>query len=82
MSKKKIIRAWKDEEYRKSLSEAERAQLPASPVGLVDLSDAELAGVVGGVLDLADPTQVAATSWKPMCRETASWICDYYPPQR
>lgn len=82
MSNKKTIRAWKDEEYRASLSEAERAALPASPVGLVELSDAELAGVVGGVLDLADPGQVAATSWKPMCRETASWICDYYPPQK
>jgi mersacidin/lichenicidin family type 2 lantibiotic len=43
-----IIRAWKDEEYRLSLSAAERAQLPAHPAGLIALTDAELAQVGGG----------------------------------
>jgi mersacidin/lichenicidin family type 2 lantibiotic len=76
MSKNKIIRAWKDEAFRRSLSEADRAALPASPVGPVDLSEAELAGVVGGVLDLANPGHAMATSWKPMCRDTAPWKCD------
>lgn len=37
-----IIRAWKDEDYRQSLSEQERAQLPANPSGVIELRDAEL----------------------------------------
>lgn len=47
--KKKIIRAWRDEDYLQSLSEEERQDLPASPVGMVDLDDSELHGVAGGV---------------------------------
>lgn len=43
-----IVRAWKDDEYRLSLSEAERALLPAHPAGLMELTDAELADVAGG----------------------------------
>jgi mersacidin/lichenicidin family type 2 lantibiotic len=48
MPKIDIIRAWKDEEYRASLTDAERAQLPAHPAGLIELEDAELNTVVGG----------------------------------
>jgi mersacidin/lichenicidin family type 2 lantibiotic len=44
----KIIRAWKDEEYRSSLTEAERALLPEHPAGLIELSGAEMDGVAGG----------------------------------
>ena len=50
MSKQNIIRAWKDENYRRSLSEAERAALPENPAGRVDLDEltaAELAGIDG-----------------------------------
>jgi mersacidin/lichenicidin family type 2 lantibiotic len=42
------IRAWKDEEYRLSLSEAEQAQLPAHPAGLIELTDAQLDDAAGG----------------------------------
>ncbi len=31
-----IIRAWKDEDYRSSLSEEERNQLPENPAGQVE----------------------------------------------
>ena len=48
MSIKNIIRAWKDEDYRLSLSEAERALLPEHPAGLIELSGAEMDGVDGG----------------------------------
>jgi mersacidin/lichenicidin family type 2 lantibiotic len=48
MKPEEIIRAWKDETYRSSLSEAERAKLPENPAGLVDLSDAQLETVAGG----------------------------------
>jgi mersacidin/lichenicidin family type 2 lantibiotic len=51
MSRSQIIRAWKDQEYRRSLSNAERALLPAHPAGTIeDLSDVELRAVVGGQL--------------------------------
>lgn len=37
-----IIRAWKDEIYRRTLSEEQKAQLPESPIGNLELSDADL----------------------------------------
>jgi mersacidin/lichenicidin family type 2 lantibiotic len=52
MSRQDIIRAWKDEEYRESLSEAERARLPEHPAGLIELADAELGAT------LMDPLRV------------------------
>ena len=47
MSKVDIIRAWKDEEYRASLSDAERALLPAHPAGLIELAEDEMKAVMG-----------------------------------
>ncbi len=49
-SKDMIIRAWKDPEYRASLSAEERAALPESPVGqsVAELGDAELGLALGG----------------------------------
>jgi mersacidin/lichenicidin family type 2 lantibiotic len=43
-----IIRAWKDEEYRNSLSEAERTALPENPAGFIALTDEDLGAVAGG----------------------------------
>ncbi|AFY93306.1 mersacidin/lichenicidin family type 2 lantibiotic [Chamaesiphon minutus] len=48
MSHENIIRTWKDENFRNSLSKKERALLPANPAGLVELSDADLNAVAGG----------------------------------
>jgi mersacidin/lichenicidin family type 2 lantibiotic len=42
-----VIRAWKDQQYRQSLDEAERNQLPDNPAGIVELSDADLDTVFG-----------------------------------
>jgi mersacidin/lichenicidin family type 2 lantibiotic len=42
-----VVRAWKDEQYRLGLSDAERASLPANPVGMIELGDADLGGVAG-----------------------------------
>lgn len=44
MKKTDIARAWKDEEYYLSLTEEQRRELPASPVGTVELADSELHG--------------------------------------
>jgi len=48
MSHVDIIRAWKDEDYRLSLSDAQRSQLPESPVGLIELSDLDMGLLAGG----------------------------------
>ena len=47
MSREKVIRAWKDKEYRLSLTEAERALLPEHPAGLIELDEADLGRVAG-----------------------------------
>jgi mersacidin/lichenicidin family type 2 lantibiotic len=43
-----VIRAWKDADYRASLSDADLAALPAHPAGLVELPDEAMAQVAGG----------------------------------
>ena len=48
MRNEDIIRAWKDEDYRISLSDEERAMLPEHPAGVVDLSDEDLDDAAGG----------------------------------
>jgi mersacidin/lichenicidin family type 2 lantibiotic len=50
MSFQNIIRAWKDESFRASLSDAERAQLPANPAGTIDLTAVEMEAVEGGMM--------------------------------
>jgi mersacidin/lichenicidin family type 2 lantibiotic len=49
-----IIRAWKDEEYRLSLSDEERSLLPDNPAGPMELSDDELDLIIGGGGDSND----------------------------
>ncbi|MGD1808840.1 mersacidin/lichenicidin family type 2 lantibiotic [Dapis sp. BLCC M126] len=49
MSKIDIIRAWKDEEYRNSLSEAEKAQLPENPAGVIEFDDDDMSSMAGGM---------------------------------
>jgi mersacidin/lichenicidin family type 2 lantibiotic len=49
-----IIRAWKDEAYRASLSAAQLAAMPANPAGMVELNDTDLELVVGGFRVLHD----------------------------
>jgi mersacidin/lichenicidin family type 2 lantibiotic len=39
MSNLHIIRAWKDPDYRHSLKEAQRDQLPAHPAGAIKFRD-------------------------------------------
>jgi mersacidin/lichenicidin family type 2 lantibiotic len=69
MSHVSIIRAWKDEEYRLSLSEAERALLPEHPAGLIELADAELDHAAGGY-PAAVPYSEALG---------CTWYCTVYP---
>jgi mersacidin/lichenicidin family type 2 lantibiotic len=48
MSNIDIIRAWKDENYRNSLSDEQRSQLPENPAGFIELSDREMSVLAGG----------------------------------
>jgi len=50
LSVNEIIRAWKDKQYRDSLSEEQQAQLPANPAGLVEIDDEQLVQVAGGAI--------------------------------
>ena len=43
-----IVRAWKDEAYRQSLSTEEQAMLPANPAGEIELTDVQLEAIFGG----------------------------------
>ena len=66
MSKTDIIRAWKDEEYRQSLTDAERATLPENPAGKMELTDADLGSVVGGT-DAVPPMEGTNGAWTFGC---------------
>ena len=55
MSHEQIIRAWKDSDYRNSLSAEELALLPANPAG-ESLTEDELNSVVGGHHHPTNPT--------------------------
>jgi mersacidin/lichenicidin family type 2 lantibiotic len=61
LNAEQIIRAWKDESYRMSLSAAERASLPENPAGLVEIGDAQLEEIAGG----AKPTVLC--TWSIIC---------------
>ena len=58
-----VVRAWKDEAYRASLSDAERAALPEHPVGPIELDDAQLAGITGGLRMIEDPDRTTVSAY-------------------
>jgi mersacidin/lichenicidin family type 2 lantibiotic len=70
MSKEKIIRAWKDPEYRSSLNAHEHSSLPASPAGAID--DGKLAEVAGGSLPFSIFFHCKPDSWGFPC--SISWL--------
>ena len=66
------IRAWKDADYRASLSAAELAALPENPAGLVELPEAEMAQVAG-----ADLSYFTGTCGRVCQILTPQYNCDY-----
>lgn len=67
-----IIRAWKDEDYRSRLDPTQLSHLPASPVGRVELSDADLGDVAGGAKTLGKVCIVLTIDCSQNC---SSWGC-------
>ena len=51
-----IERAWKDEEYRNSLTPEQLARIPTNPAGEAELNEAELDEVTGGGTVTLKPT--------------------------
>jgi mersacidin/lichenicidin family type 2 lantibiotic len=48
MNSVEIVRSWKDEDYRRSLSADQQSLAPGNPVGLLELDDEDLIEVGGG----------------------------------
>ena len=71
MCKLDVVRAWKDEDYRMSLSDAERRMLPVNPAGLIEISDSDL-GLVGGGTDFGGGSYLAVCSQIGGC-PSAGW---------
>ena len=75
MCNPEIIRAWKDEDYRMSLSEAERRMLPTNPAGLIEISDGELGLVAGGEQYLPVMSFQFFCSWVGGCNSQFFQVC-------
>jgi mersacidin/lichenicidin family type 2 lantibiotic len=61
-----VVRAWKDPEYRKTLTPEELASLPENPAGASEVSDEDVGSVSGGVKPQTAVTMCAvATCGRP-----------------
>ena len=57
-----VVRAWKDEVYRQSLSTEEQAMLPINPAGETELTDRELEAISGAYDSDGDSRKAAAAA--------------------
>jgi mersacidin/lichenicidin family type 2 lantibiotic len=55
------IRAWKEEDYCLTLDPGVRAEVPPSPAGAIELSDADLGEAAGGIVEAVTQTTICAT---------------------
>jgi mersacidin/lichenicidin family type 2 lantibiotic len=63
MGDHRTIRAWKDAEFRASLGDDEAAGLAPSPVGTIELDDADMGDASGGAIALPfSQTSICTTS--------------------
>ncbi len=63
MTQQQVVKAWKNPEFRASLSEAQRNALPANPAGLVELNEKELMEVGGGTTLLCVAVATVILMW-------------------
>jgi len=63
MSRVDVIRAWRDPQYRRSLTEEQRSELPQSPAGRVQVDDRVLSRESGAGEDFV---------------QTTAWFCTLY----
>jgi mersacidin/lichenicidin family type 2 lantibiotic len=79
LSSRTIIQAWKNPAYRNSLTEAERARLPANPAGSIEVSDEDFGKVAGG-RDKAPDTYICTMFCTLGCTTDCTTICSFTCP--
>jgi mersacidin/lichenicidin family type 2 lantibiotic len=65
VKKETILRAWRDPEFRESLSAEERAALPAHPSAAIELLDEQLTAIQAGLSAVGDISDTVKTSNTP-----------------
>lgn len=76
MKKEKILRAWRDPEFRESLTAEERALLPEHPASAIELRDEQLTVAVGGLAGSPiDVSDTVGTSNTPGTGKTCCLCC-------
>ena len=70
-----VARALSDPEYRASLSDAERAELPDHPAGSQELSDEVLEAAAGGAEAATDLTDLTLC---PTCDRSFGGSCEWF----
>jgi mersacidin/lichenicidin family type 2 lantibiotic len=63
----RIIKVWKSEEYRESLSAEERALLPENPAGEIELNESELQSAIGGDAVPTNPIDCSVPTMQWWC---------------
>jgi mersacidin/lichenicidin family type 2 lantibiotic len=71
MKKIDIARAWRDEDYFLSLSEAERAGLPEHPSAAISVREEDLSAVHGARLTNTD----LSCGWSAICSPCPPYNC-------
>jgi len=72
-----IIRAWKDEAYRNSLTDDQRAKLPPNPAGIMQLTDADLGAAAGGTEGELAPVERTSSGWTLGCCSSIVRECGF-----
>lgn len=67
MTHEVIIRAWKDQPFRSSLSDEARALIPEHPAGLIELDDAQLELAVGALPPEGHTANATCTEGGDIC---------------
>lgn len=65
-----VSRAWRDAAYFNALSEAEKAQVPANPAGIIDLQLADLHKVAGA-------RAAASCTGTTCCTDSNADVCSH-----
>ncbi|RMH56076.1 MAG: mersacidin/lichenicidin family type 2 lantibiotic [Candidatus Hydrogenedentota bacterium] len=73
----KVVRAWRDPEFRNSLSDEERSQLPENPLGDEELDEEFLKQAVGGKPKPGGGW--VSTVSGDCCKKTGTYIHDCNP---
>ncbi|HLO04528.1 MAG TPA: mersacidin/lichenicidin family type 2 lantibiotic [Symbiobacteriaceae bacterium] len=74
MSRDMIVRAWKNPQFRASLTPEQLALVPAHPAG-AELNEDELRGVVGGLMATDTMIAYCTIAGGTDCLQSAVFMC-------